>query len=1064
MKMEDPNIENEESTGLNERNTVQGIESRNFDYNRELDLNSEAHAKPKFDPEKFMEIVMKRKLGDNSQALEGSLEENDSPNKKLKQDLVIEKHYSQSRNESENEIESPKRDEVDGSIANSSQSNLDNVEESGSNDSNSIENVQFKDSVEGKPRIAMFDDQESRSSDLSGSFTLNSFKSLNSENKSSGINEGIFQHNEINRSEDNSESHEHVQDEMFVKIKQQDSKRSSRKQHVPKKLVTEDINDFELVSAENVEDLADEIDDIAPKHKITKHEKSRKQSKPKRIALVERKVCTSVEKNPQEILDVSEDVDAIYESQELSIKANTDHIEDRLQVDVDAGEHSVIASDITGTEDSKSSDCVSELAEGNDTYYSTVLKSSPLLGNDGNEFQKQLLGLGLSTENIDLLNKLSPSLLKTNMLQVSADGINSERENLEVIRQLREFRSHKYRKIAISEKKEIAEYAKSNGVTQAANIYNVSKSAVSMWTRQDLDSLEEIDERRRKNCMVGNEKFEALCVKVREHKESKFKGLSKQDKFEVSRFAKLVGVREMARCLDVALGTVSGWMRQFPYVVKGEEEVSNSSFGSSNQDEENGAKQLETLGKSSRQLVFDENGCAGSSSKPISKARRRKSGKTENEIHEAHFQTETKSRLLFIKPKVEINDEPVDATPKDEIDHMIENSVVMYKPPDIDKLYEESKDQMASTELENNEEFKALFYRVVQCKGNKYKHLSADDKMEVCRYGKRVGVRKVGKILGLATGTLSGWNTKYHVYLSPASESVFNKTSPQLDVSSSSNLSEHDLSNDGSSPFGNSSVCSTQSPSMLAGKSPLCVDGVEKSEVTAIKCLFKEKFDDILKKIEVARSVKFKNITIEEKIEIVKCSKLVGIRPTARVLNIPIGTLSGWITKYSRDLHPAYNVNDNSAIKPGSVPSFPGNMGLSIPGASFGILPTMTPYMVPGLGQMIGVGNSGASSNMYSHLMNVIEENSSQESSSNEHSIQESSSHESSSVEKLKRHLAEREGKVEEMEKKVRTVGKGTNSSHTATNGTDDGFEDEAQRLAQQYLQAAYRQLGIPLM
>jgi len=827
----------------------------------------------------------------------------------------------------------------------------------------------------------------------------------------------------------------------------------------------------------------------------TKAEKSRKQSKPKRIVHNDSETYQINDGNKEFDLDVQGDQND--NAGEGSVKEEENEFNYVFE-----GGFEALAKDDIGQE--LNGQILEKMKVADDNFDSETSSMANLyssLLNSGAAFSVGSPQIGQNTaalmaENMDLLTKLSPSLLKTNSqtYPLSPDltdiSVDTELENLQVIRKLREFRSQKYRKISVAEKKEIAEYAKSNGITQAANVFSVSKSAVSMWCRQNLDELEENDEKRKRNCMLGNKKFESLCVKVRQQKEHKFRGLTKEDKFEVSKFAKLVGVREMARCLDVALGTVSGWMRQFPYVVKRVDEDSDGDFTCSNSVENENESRNESErrseiesrnesesrseserrsgscgrssrgnavsnewgiqnGNESRQEIGNKRGnTAGyhgekheeraikeekfdseygieieivndswneesemeikqeryedmsETSTQIKHSSRSKRGKYKKhakvinihgikgalqtvpvvEANESVTEVTEGGRFLFIRPKPKemIEKEEMERKEqKDEIDKMIAVKQVEYKPPDIDQLYEEAQWLIEGTELDGNEDFKALFERVVKCKPWKYKTLTAEDKMAVCRYGKLVGVRKVGKILGLATGTLSGWNTKYHVYLTPSLENALNHSqnmscvsSPGIDMDSSSlgmssSFRDSDSSNDGSvagTKLGNFNVSSTQSPSMAGKILPPTFVGVKESEISAIQCLFQDRFEDIKQKIEVARTKKFKNIMVEEKIEIVKCSKLVGIRPTARVLNIPIGTLSGWISKYSPDLHPAYNGGESSddiSLKIGEFPVLKGPLAIPFNPQIIGLLPGVTPFMTTGYTDLFPQSSEG---------------------------------------------------------------------------------------------------------
>lgn len=672
-------------------------------------------------------------------------------------------------------------------------------------------------------------------------------------------------------------------------------------------------------------------------------------------------------------------------------------------------------------------------------------------------------GFGFHAENLDLYSKLSPLLSSSSSQSfLMGPGLSDELENINVIRQLREIRCSKYRKISVAEKREIAEYAKINGVSNAANVYNVSKSAVSMWTRQDLDELEELDEKRKRNCMLGNERFEALCAKVRDQRENKFKGLSKNDKFEVSRYAKLVGVREMARCLDVALGTVSGWMRQFPYKVNTEEgenseKGGNSKTGDNSVDEgkskstcdsgkgsdadkggncekENDLEKTSegSLNESSSDKVIDpENGNKSEKGSKRKSSRGLKELKKVADCLESSHDDSNDSTGCMKKSN---RDQKDIATTNDEVDHMIAETI--YKPPDVEKLYEDVKDLMAGTELEGDEEFKTLFGRVVVTKSFKYKTLTPADKIAVCRYGRRVGVRKVGRVLGLATGTLSGWNTKYSAYLE--------NSSPMLDVSGPDGGEETSKGEDSTSSNSNSAV-------NTPGKSAMSLE-IEKNEIMAVKCLFKDQFNEIAHKLEIARSMKFRNISVGEKIEIVKCSKLVGIRPTARVLNIPIGTLSGWITKYTHNLHPAYNISqsdqmnvygDNFSAMDNSGMNYAG-LGMS-PGTSGAWPAALMANSGLSLNSEMATGNFASVQHSYVSTNDNEDEIESRSSGNNE---------EVNEFEDIGHDEATSETNGDEV---------GKNSS-VATETDSVNFEEEAKKLAQQYLQNMYTNMNLPTM
>ncbi|KAL4216673.1 hypothetical protein ACF0H5_024396 [Mactra antiquata] len=501
-------------------------------------------------------------------------------------------------------------------------------------------------------------------------------------------------------------------------------------------------------------------------------------------------------------------------------------------------------------------------------------------------------------------------------------------ENLEVIRQLREIRCNRYRKISMLEKREIAGYASAHGVSQAAAFYNVSKSAVSMWTKLDFSQVDENSPRNKRNCMIGNEKFESLCRRVQADKEWKFKNVSKHDKFEVSRYAKLVGVREMARCLDVALGTVSGWMRQFPYKIESKLTPNEHNMDDAPSDSKDSAKNTSTdFDKASANKLHktENNGRLGKGKS--GRTHKRKIGCNVGSVDglKEKYETVQDGNSMYVLPATDVEVSDIEsgdeASPmkqmkldrsvmnennnssdsfetNDEVDQMIAETL---QKKDTTICFDDVKDMIQNTPLVDDDFFRSLFKRVIACKADKYKTLKPSEKLEVVRYSKRVGVRRIAKILGLATGTLSGWTTKYQSNLSLTDSTIDNPEKPDLLVSYLAPNSE------------NQSIGSTSSSA-----SGNHLDNTEKSEVTAVKLLFKENYEIMVRKIEVAKQIKFRNINKDEKIEFVKCSKLVGIRPTARVFGIPIGTLSGWITKYSKTLHPAYHIEGDVSLN-GSV-------------------------------------------------------------------------------------------------------------------------------------------------
>ena len=555
-------------------------------------------------------------------------------------------------------------------------------------------------------------------------------------------------------------------------------------------------------------------------------------------------------------------------------------------------------------------------------------------------------------------------------------------ENLEVVKKLREIRFNRYRKITVEEKREIAEYAKFNGVSSAAMHFGVSKSAVSMWSRINFDTFEEERNKKKRHCMTGNPKFEELIQRVRNEKANKFKWLSRDDKFEVSRYAKLIGVREMARCLDIALGTVSGWMRQFPYLIKStnQEVTSENQTDQSQKASNNGGlcePKQDATGESCKNKTMkakrdltpkhveqedckvpnehddDDLDCYQITNKnnlatvTCSQPSNNQTAETENRndlgVIEGNLTGKPKNKkrenrsmncqTAEKKKDLEMTKSEVDNA--DEIDEMIAES---YETPDVDKCFEDAKELIKGSLLENDTFFEKLFKRVVECRSDKYKSLKASEKLEVVRYAKRIGVRRIAKILGLATGTLSGWTTKYQAHLGLTSEGIMD-----VGLSDASFMSELDSSlntslNSSVSPeidcnFQNESQNSQQSsPSPFISPSSSLLDNPEKAEVTAVKLILKDRFEFLRDKIDIARKIKFRNITHSEKIEVVKCTKLAGIRPTARVLNMPIGTLSGWITKYTGNLPAVYQEECNK-LAGTSVHRPPPSDGDGMPGS-----------------------------------------------------------------------------------------------------------------------------------
>ncbi|KAL3885716.1 hypothetical protein ACJMK2_025761 [Sinanodonta woodiana] len=560
--------------------------------------------------------------------------------------------------------------------------------------------------------------------------------------------------------------------------------------------------------------------------------------------------------------------------------------------------------------------------------------------------------------------------------------------NLEMMRKLMDLKFTRYRKISVLEKKRIAAYARIHGVSVAAQLFGVSKSAVSMWTRMEFKEEDDDALKKKKHCMTGNVKFEALVKRVKHEKERKFKGLSAEDKHEVVKYAKLIGVREMSRCLGIALGTVSGWMRQFPYKVKSGQITDTVTAASENDTKQNEKNYLPldlscplsienntdletTLSESkmqtrkreqkyygeddestteSKNSFEDEDGegnlledseRAGSSfllsrfaalNNSDDEARLVKSGNSNSHedkkaslvsmadmlnelksdavnVFEKKIKTESQSELEDCQisdntGKYKDNNMEGRASPHEtpdhedevasEVDRLIAES--MHKP-DVDKCYEDIKEEIQGGILENDDLFERIFKRVVESRIDKYKSLKASEKLEVVRYAKCVGVRRIAKLMDLATGTLSGWISKYQHHLdfmpnqeTPEDGDFANETNTSMD-DSQNDLETKDISE---TSFSNSAA----KPAY-----PLNIDDEEKSEVTALKFLLRDKFIILQQKIEKAKSLKFKNITHEDKIEIVKCAKLVGIRPTARVFNFPLGTLSGWISKYSKFLN-----------------------------------------------------------------------------------------------------------------------------------------------------------------
>ncbi|XP_045183304.2 uncharacterized protein LOC123541776 [Mercenaria mercenaria] len=682
---------------------------------------------------------------------------------------------------------------------------------------------------------------------------------------------------------------------------------------------------------------------------------------------------------------------------------------------------------------------------------------------------------------LNLISSLTPGMLQGSSSPGGFALDENGPENLEVIRQLREIRCNRYRKISIAEKREISAYASAHGVSQAATYYNVSKSAVSMWTKLDFSNADEDSGVKRKNCMSGNEKFEALCRKVKSERENKFKGMSKQDKFEVSRYAKLVGVREMSRCLGVALGTVSGWMRQFPYKVE-TESPDDSKPNNSNKTKDNIEKGETTEVKAQNEKSVKRR----KSEQNSDRIKKRRNSETVA-LDTDSYKTIQKDNTMYILPvdaKIENvegdlkdNEESVEASAtesdldcsveqKDELDKMIAET---WQKPDAEKCFEDIKEMIKDSQLEGDNFFRSLFDRVIECRADKYKTLKPSEKLEVVRYAKRIGVRRVAKIMGLATGTLSGWNTKY--------QSSLGLTDPSLDMSNKNDL-----------------LVSYLSPDKEIEKVPMTpgalMDNNQKSEVTAVKLLFKDRFPTLLQKIEIAKQVKFKNITTDEKIEFVKCSKLVGIRPTARVFGIPIGTLSGWISKYSKLLHPAYHVDVDQetagSLSDGSSqiphigvhsPNIVGrNAGFQGGLSSNPAWPQM-PGFIPG-GQGVGLNLFPQLQGMPSSALPVSSTYSSSELfSSPSYTNGTVSEGHSDDTENDSKQPITSQRKIYNDNQSVNFHDKGnisdvqdtenqsikTEPEEFESQSASDDFEKEAKLMAEQYLTAAYKKMGIPI-
>ena len=678
----------------------------------------------------------------------------------------------------------------------------------------------------------------------------------------------------------------------------------------------------------------------------------------------------------------------------------------------------------------------------------------------------------------ELLAKLSQNQLQKVPTPVESKD-STVNDSLSFVRKLREIQFNKYRKISIFEKKHIAGFAKVHGVSAAANYFGVSKSAVSLWTRTDFKETDEELARKRRNCMIGNEKFETLVQRVKQQKGTKFKNLSKEDKEDVVKYAKLVGVREMSRCLDIALGTVSGWMRQFPYAIKkrtdgnisGEEapvldvsdvagenkdtdvgilteekgiaannlqknhsdgngsgsDVASESDDTSNtapkpdcqqtenckikseveKDFDNDSSHLSSIHHVSvsvinrpdtepsntdpgsvsqgldcslsncmktnetnsnsfgKSVIKSEPSCDGYADASNSCASQNEYGatpeKTDQFVIPKDNRTEIpntsetpdrakdsfeKKEQTFVNPDKDMSHKPPSigcpelkkdtiqsgnsecdgrsqkVSQASDIETDLENMIAeSYVKPDVEKCFEDIQDQIIGTVLDEDEYFEQLFKRVTETRTDKYKSLKASEKLEVVRYAKRIGVRRIAKLMDLATGTLSGWINKYQHLLG-----LILDTNTESDPNTSS-LSASDLGLTVGRPRESGVDVSELKENLddtnesggegalgqTPGRSSSILDNVEKTEVTALRFLLKDRFPLILEKIDIARKVKFKNLIPAEKVEIVKCAKLVGIRPTARVFQMPLGTLSGWISKYSQFLEPEFQGNGHGS-------------------------------------------------------------------------------------------------------------------------------------------------------
>ena len=693
------------------------------------------------------------------------------------------------------------------------------------------------------------------------------------------------------------------------------------------------------------------------------------------------------------------------------------------------------------------------------------------------------------SQQINLQAELLAKLSQNQLQKAPTPGESKDstvNDSLSFVRKLREIQFNKYRKISIFEKKHIAGFARVHGVSAAANYFGVSKSAVSLWTRTDFKETDEELARKRRNCMIGNEKFETLVQRVKQQKGTKFKNLSKEDKEDVVKYAKLVGVREMSRCLDIALGTVSGWMRQFPYAIKkrtdgnmsGEEapvldvsdvvgenkdtavgvqteekgtadnnleknhsdgsgsgsdgtsesddtsnialktdgqqtenckikseiekdfdndssdissihhvsdsvinrpdtEPSNTEPGSVSQGLDsslsNCIKTSETnLNLFGKSVIKSEPSCDGYIDASNSCASQNEYGakpeKTDQFVIPKDNRTETqnttgtpdrtkdsfeKKEQTFVNPDKNMSPKPPSfgcaelekdtiqsgnskcdgssqkVSKASDIETDLENMIAeSYVKPDVEKCFEDIRDQIIGTVLDEDEYFEQLFKRVTETRTDKYKSLKASEKLEVVRYAKRIGVRRIAKLMDLATGTLSGWINKYQhllgLILDTNTESDPNTSSlstSDIDLTvrtpreSGADVSELKENFDDTNESGGEGALA-QTP----GRSSSILDNVEKTEVTALRFLLKDRFPLILEKIDIARKVKFKNLIPAEKVEIVKCAKLVGIRPTARVFQMPLGTLSGWISKYSQYLEPEFQGNGHGSPYPNELP------------------------------------------------------------------------------------------------------------------------------------------------